>query len=478
MNTFHPFRQVIFTILIFISFATHLSATHIRGGEITYTRLSASEYCFTLHFYTDITPGNADSPQVTFDFGDGSPAVVVARTSFVEDSAVGFLGISTYEVCHTFAGAGNYMISIVEENRDAGIININNGNSVIIPFATRTELNIDPNFDQNDSPIFLGVPFFGAKVDEIFQQNMLAFDPQGDSLSYSLVAPLQTQDQNVPNYFRPMGLEINQLSGELIWDRPQMAGLYTFAVRIEKWRNGTLLGVVQRDLQIVVENTDDELAMPQIISNDPSLDLNNADGARVEPAQSLSFSVVFPDNDQDSTVNPLKAYGEAIQNGGAQLQVRDSTDTNGLSYKIAQIDWEPSNEDTRAYPYVFTFRMAVASGSLNLQRDLTLLFYVGSAVIPSEGLVTASPAREVYEKSIKIFPNPSKDYLKLEFAPVLAQAEKEIRIYSFAGKILSRLQVGEGDQTELSLTSLPVGTYFIEILVGGETVYRQTLIKQ
>ena len=315
-------------ILCILGFGiTPTLASHIQGGEITYTQRQGLEYCFVLRLYLDLSPGNADSPDIEFDFGDGSAPVVVPRSSLT--SLDMFFSLGTYEICHVFPANGSYDITVVQESRNASIINIAEGNSGNIPFAVRTSLLVDPAQGVNNSPVFLGNPIFNTYRGEVFRENMLAYDAQGDSLAYKLVNPLQSKDENAP-YFLPEGFQINQVSGEIIWEQPsQGIGNYAFAVQIQKWRNGTLIGTVQRDLQIVVSEVEWSPTPPQLAPKDTLSDLDNPSGKRIESGEALSFSIILPKNENRNGESQLTVYSELLERGKAQVQTQDSTDDAG-----------------------------------------------------------------------------------------------------------------------------------------------------
>jgi hypothetical protein len=69
-------------------------------------------------------------------------------------------------------------------NRIDGINNIDNGNSVNIPFYVEDTLKFPTdaaNIGLNNSPILLYPPIDYANVNDTFYHNPLAYDPDGDS---------------------------------------------------------------------------------------------------------------------------------------------------------------------------------------------------------------------------------------------------------------------------------------------------------
>src|SRR5690606_33294056 len=93
-----------------------------------------------------------------------------------------------------------------------------------------------------------------------------AYDPDGDSLSYELIVPLQAEGSQVPNYTFPQSifgssglssLSIDSLEGTITWTLPEIGGEYNIAFMVISWRNGMPIDTTSRDMQVLVENCDD-----------------------------------------------------------------------------------------------------------------------------------------------------------------------------------------------------------------------------
>lgn len=104
---------------------------------------------------------------------------------------------------HTYSGPFTYIVGVQDPNRIDNIININN--AVNTPFYLEDTVKIlDPNIiGFNSSPQLLNPPIEYGNVGQIFTHNPNAFDPNGDSLAYSLATPLQAQGLPVNGYSPP-----------------------------------------------------------------------------------------------------------------------------------------------------------------------------------------------------------------------------------------------------------------------------------
>ncbi|HLT08332.1 MAG TPA: hypothetical protein VK014_12450, partial [Cyclobacteriaceae bacterium] len=270
--------RIRYLLLFFIGFLATLHqarATHIRAGEIIAERISVQTltYRITVVGYTDTGSSVIFGPG-EINFGDGRKEVLNTES---EVSTVESLGNEiekhTFIIIHTYQGPGNYTIRFQEFNRNDNTLNMDQ--SVNTPFYIETSITIDPFLGINNSPILTIPPVDNGAVNQTYIHNPGAYDPDGDSLAYVLDIPKQDYQREVNNYRSPASpefsnstqdgsgpafLELDPLTGDLIWDAPGTAGQFNVAFRIEEWRkvNGVYqrIGYVVRDMQIIIENTD------------------------------------------------------------------------------------------------------------------------------------------------------------------------------------------------------------------------------
>ncbi|CAN5431644.1 hypothetical protein BH10BAC4_BH10BAC4_14000 [soil metagenome] len=282
---------ILSAILIFLNWHD-ASATHLRAGEITITRQS----CTSLTFNITITVFTNTGSAIKFgdgllDFGDGSKPLRTPTIDNINRSDLGpNIGTVTYSTTHTYGGAGRYVVSYGEPNRNAGILNM--FNSVDTPFYMEASVSIDPFVGCDNSPRLLVPPIDKACTGAAFYHNPGAYDPDGDSLSYEFTVPKRDKgipvnnyrDPNVKEFYDRVGLNygtanegkngsptftINPITGTIIWDAPGAPGEYNIAFVVKEWRKiaGTWinLGYVVRDMQIIVDDCNNkrpELQVP------------------------------------------------------------------------------------------------------------------------------------------------------------------------------------------------------------------------
>ena len=284
-------KKFIFISLALVYLFSDVNATHIRAGEIIAKRISSTSltYEFTIIGYTD-TGSEVEFGGGKFDFGDGN-IVEVLDESAISANKIQLenqVALNLFKVIHTFQAPGRYVVSYYEQNRNDQIVNMEN--SVDTPFFIETEILIDPLFGLNNTPVLLIPPIDNGIVGIRYIHNPGAYDPDGDSLSYELVIPMQDNVFEVTNYrfpnFEEFYYEYNEgtedglgqptftldsILGDLIWDAPGSQGEYNFAFRVIEWRKvGSewfKLGHVTRDMQVFIQTSNNE--RPILESLDP-----------------------------------------------------------------------------------------------------------------------------------------------------------------------------------------------------------------
>jgi gliding motility-associated-like protein len=277
----------IFLICMFLSGFVSLNATHNIAGEITYECLgTGSTYRIYVTTYTNST-SPADRCELLVDWGDGTDQVVPRRNGFQTicpnanqhdgEPLLNFANTkkNIYWEDHTYSSSGSaYVVTIKDPNRVTGIENI--PNSVNVPFYLQTTIVVDPNIGCNTGPQLTTIPLDKACLGKCYYHNPGAYDPDGDSLSFSIGDCLDTNGLPIPGYVLPNiagggNLSINSVTGDLAWCAPQVAGKYNIVIYIEEWRrqpngNRVKIGTVLRDMSIDVQDncTNDNPEIPDL----------------------------------------------------------------------------------------------------------------------------------------------------------------------------------------------------------------------
>lgn len=336
-------------------------ATHNRAGEITFRHLGGFQYEATITTYTK-SDSPADRPQLPINWGDG----IIDTLPRVNGGGLGEMVASDtkkniYVGVHTFPAASSYIISFEDPNRNGGVVNI--PNSVNIPFFVASTLIINPFLGVNNSVQLLNPPIDEACAGQLFMHNPGAYDPDGDSLSYRLVSCRGENGEIIPGFTQPVGTSsftLNPINGDLIWDTPSNSsvGEYNVAFVIEEWRNGVLIGLVTRDMQINVVPCNNR---PPTIEPLPNLCVNAGD--------TVSFTVEASDPDSPVQLVTLSATGGAFQFAAPGNAI--FTTQTGAGLVQQNFSWLTSCEHIRKQAHTFSFK-AIDNGNPNLTTFRTV----------------------------------------------------------------------------------------------------------
>jgi gliding motility-associated-like protein len=351
-------------LLTFISFLGH--ATHYRAGEITYKQISPRTYEITVITYTDPTNSAADRSAIDVFWGDGKSDIVPrvnGNGEIINNDLTNRVKKNIYTYTHTYPGAASYIISIADPNRVDGIRNINNGTSVDIQFYVESMLTINDALGNNQSPVLLLPPIDEGCIGRTYTHNPAAYDPDGDSLAYTIVPSKMDRGIQVPNFTIPahsdsFGISIND--GQLTWERPVNFGHYNWVIRISEYRRGILVGYVERDMQVYINTNCD---------NQPPL-IANQDYTCIEALSTLQKNITATDPNSTQTIT-LTAYGGPFAQINSPAKISPNPVVGPATGISGLFSWTPSCNAIRYEEFAAVFR-AVDNGAV---KKLTHINY-------------------------------------------------------------------------------------------------------
>ncbi len=370
-------KRILYLIVFSIFVVTAAFATHERAGEILYRHIDGLTYEVSILTYT-YSPSPADRPELTILWGDGTSSIL-GRVEKIDITNI--IQRNLYVGQHTYAAPGIFKLSMEDPNRNYGIVNI--PNSVNIPFFLETELIINPFLGPNTSVELLNPPLDYGCVDRIYIHNPGAYDPDGDSLSYKMTICRGAGGLAIPGYvypnevdpINPGSLDIDPISGDLIWDSPTIQGEYNVAFLIEEWRYGQRIGYVTRDLQIQVVACDNE--PPEIfVINDTCINAGDT----------LSFVATATDPDGD--VVTLSANGSPFLQTSSPATMDPNPATAPVTV-TAQFEWITNCSHVIKYPHPLYFKAIDNDNIVNLSSYKTVNIKV---VGPAPENLAAIPA--------------------------------------------------------------------------------------
>lgn len=373
--------RLLYTLVLGICLSlitTKSLATHMRGGEISIKRISTTSltYEFTLTIYCDNTNNGirawTDQIDAAFCFGDGLGVIIKAPRSNGngrgEDLGNG-VAKGIYKAIYTFAAPSDYKITVAIQNRNADVRNLPAPSSSI-PFYVETILKVNAGLGQNSTPLLLNPAVdLTAVVGQKFIHNPNAIDIEGDSLAYKLIVSRRGDQEDCkqrgqaiagfvqPNEVAsaPSSFTIDSRTGDLVWDVPQEVGLYNCAFTVEEWRNGVLISITVRDMQIEVKDADNaapKIKIPEDICVEAGTIIDQTITAADSPSKTgrldnmtlLSTGAVYRLPDGTTFISP--DYATFTQTGA-----------NPSSPASGRFLWKTSCSHIRQEPYDVLFKV-------------------------------------------------------------------------------------------------------------------------
>lgn len=373
-------------LLAFLFGSTQVFASHAQGLDLSYECLGGNTYRFSLNFYRDCSGISAPN-SVNINLSSAScganfniPLNRIGVATEVSPLCAAQLSQSTcatppctsclpgveqhvYQGDFTFTQTcPDWVVSFEECCRNNAITNLNGpaGRSLFVSATLDNSGGLC-----NSSPQFTSTPVPYVCADQQYCYNHGAVDPDGDSLSYALVNPLEGPAPGTPIPYSSPALSASyplfDTTGSVQFD-PQTGSfciipvdtvpeqVVVVAVRVQEWRNGVLIGSTTRDIQMVVlQCTNDQ---PDLNPRDV---VNLVGGVRVDsnsvevcPGVPLSFDIVADDGNPADIVT-------MTSNVLALIPAATFT-TSGTNPVTGTFSWTPAVNDVGFYNFTVTIQ--------------------------------------------------------------------------------------------------------------------------
>lgn len=313
-------KRILATLIIAVLLIPAVKASHVIGGDFQINMTSydsingVGTYHVKLRVYRDDINGIALPAQVAFNvfqMNTHTPVFVTNQNLPVTSQGLVTLGdpcytpdpnvVSIEEGIYELSGVQipdygpGYYVSASINARNALAINVPTGGTM-----TWLALIPDPAIGLNSTPDFGNYPpdaYFCTSGPKQFSYPIT--DADGDSLSYDLVEPLSSSSTTAgpgagaypfyPSLGWQVGyslanivggappMSINQATG-VITAAPTVQGFFTFAIKVEEWRDTTAaqngpkvkIGEVRRDVQYISLNCTSG-SPPQFLNTVPTM---------------------------------------------------------------------------------------------------------------------------------------------------------------------------------------------------------------
>jgi hypothetical protein len=274
-------RKLLTIFIIFLSLKSERSmATHAVGAEITYQCLGGNNYRFFFTLYRDCS-GITVNPQYTLGGTSscgGNVSIIVNLDSTYEvahtcstvittctNSVSTYMGVQAnyYHGDITLPSVCNFWtfgLSPAICNRNLAINNLDTSNGFACLYVEATLNNAAVQC--NNSPSFSNTPLQFLCANQVQYYAQASYDVDGDSLTYQMITPHSdplTDVQYIPGLTATQPVNyidstmFNPQTGDIRFNADG-AQITVIAILINEFRNGVLIGSVERDIELIFEN--------------------------------------------------------------------------------------------------------------------------------------------------------------------------------------------------------------------------------
>ncbi|MBP6335185.1 MAG: PKD domain-containing protein, partial [Bacteroidia bacterium] len=356
-------KSSIAILFVFVCQIEGARASHAMGADLTYECLGGNQYRITYSFYRDCSgipaPSTVSVNYTSSCFGGGNvllspdpsqPTQVLATCPTAATTCNGgsYTGIEEwiYTGIVTLPGpCADWTFDYGECCRNTAITTLDNPSSNNLYVYSLLNNLAAPC---NNSPTFANNPVPFTCVGQSFCFNHGASDADGDSLVYSLITPLSSL--GVPVTYDPpystsqpvisnpnVPLTFNPATGDICMF-PIQADVTVFAVLVSEYRNGVLIGQVERDIQLTVQACTNRIPSLTGINGFPLF------SKTICANTPFSFWIASIDPDAPQTTRITWDFG-----------IPGATLTTTLSQRdTAVFNWTPTTADISTTAYCFT----------------------------------------------------------------------------------------------------------------------------
>ncbi|MBC7426560.1 MAG: hypothetical protein H7321_08500, partial [Bacteroidia bacterium] len=395
------YSVIISIIAIFLP--SDLSATHMMGSDITYKCISKGKYKITFKIYRDCRGIALDNPLAKVFCDNKSFTLTLNRTKIQDVTYSGTCKNLSLPKCsginqpfdtkgveeHTFECEVDFNTSPYDQFKSNGCCEVyfsieqNARNTAITTLASPGTLYTEAMVDIcktenscNSSPEFTTPPVASLCCNQPFTFNNGASDiADGDSLAFSLVAPLNAHNSNelynspfsptfpltpycppnpgivncnpIPNAKPPRGCYFDLQTGDLICTPTKCDEVSVAVIQVEEWRKNDkgvmeIVGRTRRDMQLWVQQC--------AANNPPQITGKN----KVSVCEGSLVTIEIEATDEQLKPNQLRADTVNLtwNNGiaGAKFEISNPN----AREKKAIFTWQTKIGDARPGAYSFT----------------------------------------------------------------------------------------------------------------------------
>lgn len=408
-------------ILLFflIVFTKEILASHAAGADIEYQCIGNGQYVITYTFYRDCfgmpipftqtcnIANNCNYPfiSITLELVNTTPIEFVPTCGAITTCYGGsFPGIQKWVysgIAILPAECSGWNISVAMPGGRTSSIT-----SVQDPDLSALYVNANINNTNNicdTSPVFDKDPILFACVNQPYCLDPGIFDAEGDSITCSLIGPMNNANQILPYYpgysiAQPLQsnppVVLNQNTGALCFT-PTQTDVSVYAILVSSYRNGELISEVERDMMLYLTNCSNSQPDLTGINGTGNYDLTVCANM---PACFNIFST-----DPTSADSTTISWGQEI--AGASFITTPSQNESGY------FCWTPGDNDISTTPHCFSINVSdndCPARQTNVkQYCITVVDSATCAILPANNISHIA-------EELKIYPQPAKDHFIVE----------------------------------------------------------------
>ncbi len=450
-------------------------ASHAVGADLTYVCLGGNNYRFFFTLYRDCQ-GIAVSPTYT-----------IAGNSTCGGNASAIVSLdSTNEITHTCPAIVSkcinpsspyFGIQVNYYHGDVTLPSVCNswtfGLSTAICNRSAVINNLDPNgatyclyvqatlnnsaVQCNNSPAFSIEPVAFLCANQVQFFHYYATDPDNDSLHFEMYTPHSDPTNDVqynsglsgtqPVTYLADSTRFDSTTGEIrfLADGPQIT---VVAMRVSEYRNGVLIGSVERDIQLIFENCSGTTPNPPLATG---INGTTNYSSHICYDSVFTFLVYTSDPDGDST---FIGWDHQIQD--AMFTIADGIFQTGV------FSWHPDTFDISTSPHTFTVYVTDNSCPALSQSAYTFQIFVDSCHAISQ-INDQENSIQFFTASYSGVSNTIHIIYQLR-----NNSDAVISLYDLTGRKLKVMNVERsfGRDINLSVPGMSSGMYLLNLKTG------------
>lgn len=380
------------TLVCCLFLFNNLFASHYQGYDMSLIGLGNNMYKIRLKIYRDVTgAGMPATETLTIKKNSDNASVQTISLPKIQQYPITYdakdclaPGANTKLEMHIYESAAINLSALNSTQgyyatngtccRAPGIVNVLNSSGAGLQFVMDfPRLNITSPYINNSSPQFISDPLTYFCVGKSYAYDMNVVDPDGDSLVFSLVQPLDNGPSKpfptidyAPGYNLLTNImdglpdiNINAQTG-LVSFIATRAGRYLIAIKCEEYRNGVKIGEIRREFMLETVICIEEAPITKI--NDST---RNTLVDTIYYGEYYKINFKSTDDSQDSlfmtllpNISPGENVLDPIANGATWKKANGEVSPNlvidGLGTVEGEFEWTPKCSNVRDKPYTFT----------------------------------------------------------------------------------------------------------------------------